>query len=164
MYSIQTGKSLNDIGTILRTPITYQRGYSYNYLPRRRVYVGRGIGSVLSGAYRFLRPLIIKGLRTVSREFLDAGSDILANKSDEPFEQKVKMRGQQALQNLKRKAVDKLNQAVMHGAGRKGIKRKRLSRKIHSNVVKRHIKPKKAKKRRSQLKKTNHKRIKDIFG
>lgn len=126
---MQVGRSLKDIGPILKNSLIYQRGYSYNYIPRRRVQYGRGFGSVFAGLARFFKPLLVKGLKAVGREVLDAGSDILTNIDKEPVNNLIKTRSETAYNNLKRKAIAKLD-PLMKGEGKRR-KRRKVKKIVH---------------------------------
>lgn len=138
---------------------------------------------------RYFQPLLVKGLKAVGREVLDAGSDILTNLGDDRIEQVVKKRALKAVDNLKQKADNKLS-TLMTGrqctSGRclkrttpsflpvqqqkgKGIKRRRLATpKVQSNKVRRlnRVRPTTTRKR-STTKKRNKRNTfvnRDIFG
>lgn len=147
--TIQTGRSLRDIGPILKNPILYQRGYgNYPLLLLYKNQRGRGVGSIFSGLIRYLKPLVFKGLKSVAAEALHSGSDILENMNGTPIKEVVKNRSKQALQNLKRKAIDTL----MKGSGpRKRIKRMRQKKNVQSVAAIRKgstLKPKRKPKRK----------------
>jgi hypothetical protein len=62
-YLRQAGRGNNDIG------------HSYSITPF--VQRGQGISSFLSGLFRMLRPFLLSGAKTVGREALRAGGNIL---------------------------------------------------------------------------------------
>lgn len=69
---------------------------------------GRGLGSILGGLIRVLRPLFVKGLNAVKNQALKTGSEILMDIGTKPFKQILVDRGREAQNNLKGKAVQKL--------------------------------------------------------
>lgn len=125
-HHIQIGSNIGSIGKLVKNKKVYQRGY--NNLSHRNYYIrrsqrGHGFGAVFSGLSRFLIPLIRSGYNALKNEAISAGGDIL---NDLNIENIIKKRGKQAVQNLKTKAVDKID-SIMTGSGskkrRKTIKR-----------------------------------------
>lgn len=115
----------------MKNSLVFQKGYSINYIPRRCHQYGRGFGSVFSGLARFFKPLLVKGLKAVGREVLNAGSDVLTNVDKEPLNNLIKTRSEAAFKNLKRKAVENL-EPLMKGKGkRKKNKTKRLKKSVY---------------------------------
>lgn len=91
---------------------------------------GHGVGSFLSGLFKAALPLFKSGIRTVGKEALLTGANLLQDISENRnVKESTKQRLNEASENLKRKAVDKLNR--MAGAG---LKRRRLSHNLHSTV------------------------------
>lgn len=148
---MQAGRSLKDIGPILKGPLVYQRGYGVLCTPRRRQY-GRGFGSIFNGLARFFKPLLVKGLKAVGREVLDAGGDILSNIDKEPIGNLVKTRTETALNNLKRKAVKKFEPLMQEGEG------KRRKKNVHTGGCIKKRKKTKGKKTKRKTIKTQRKR------
>lgn len=82
---------------------------------------GHGIGSFLGGLFRRALPLIKSGARTVGKEALRTGVNIVNDMQDDTtFRQALRNRALEAGLNLKRKATDKLL-SVMSGSGYKTL-------------------------------------------
>lgn len=123
----------------------FQRGYG-------RSQYGRGFGSILSSAVKWLipyaqkhiAPLAKSALGAIAKEGIQAGSNILGNvASGQNFKESVKSETKKSIKNLARKAGDKLTQA---GSGRK---RRRVNRSLKNlHIVGRSLLNKSAKKRR----------------
>lgn len=147
----------------------YQRGYHYFPRLRTQPQFGRGFGSAIASLARYFRPLLIRGLKTVGKEVLDAGSDILANIQGQPMQQLVKARSETALENLKRKARDQLEPLMKGESAKRRCCTKRAAKKNtqRGRGIKRVVKGRTS----SQSKKTTKRpttvrrqRVKDIFG
>lgn len=134
---LQKGRALQDIGPTFKSPLIYQRGFgSYPiYQLQRRNLSGRGVGSVFAGLFRYLQPLLTKGMKSVAKEALNAGTDILANMDNQPVKELVKKRSSEALNNLKRKAVSKLDTLMEGSAPKKRIKRRKNKKASQSVAV-----------------------------
>lgn len=163
---VQKGKGMEDIGPLVRNRRIFQRGgailapprYYYYYSPY--THRGRGVGSVFFKFFKAVSPMLMKGLKSVGKEALSAGADILANTSGRPVRELVQSRSRQALENLKRKAEQKMEK-VMEGSGRRAIKRRRISKNDQSLLA---IKP--ANKRKKVVRRKKQKIVrkqKDIF-
>lgn len=107
---VQKGRGMQDIGPLVKNRRVFQRGgailappnYYYYYSPY--THRGRGIGSVFFKFFKAVSPMLVKSLKSVGKEALSAGADILANTSGAPVRELVRSRSRQALQNLKRKS------------------------------------------------------------
>lgn len=142
-YSNQAGGNINEIGPLLQSHQTLQRG--------------RGLGSLFASLFRFLKPAVASGLNLLKDEAIRTGTNIFSDIASganlkEAFQDQAKA----GIKNLRTSAVNQLHS--MYGSGRK---RKRKS-------IKRRVKPKIksiAKRRRTQIKnkKTKKTRILDIF-
>lgn len=101
---------------------------SYSYISS---IPGYGIGSFLGGLFRFVVPLIKKGSVAVGKELLRSSADIvddITSKSDRvSFEEAVKKRGGEAVKNLKRKAVAKMQTGSGVGGGSKAAKKQKTT-------------------------------------
>lgn len=119
---LQTGSSLKNIGPLLKNPVIFQRGYgvrsNYRIYRRQR---GRGIGNIFAGLYKYFQPLIVKGLKSIAKEVLLTGTDIVQNSEKQPLPELIKTQSRKAYENLKRKAINKLD-PLMKGSGFKTIK------------------------------------------
>lgn len=164
--NMQAGRSIKDIGPILKNPSVYQRGYGIYYMPRRRQY-GRGFGSIFNGLARFFKPLLVRGLKTVGREVLDAGGDILSNIDKESVGNLVKSRTETALNNLKWKAKTKLEPLMQEGEGRKRRKKVHIGGRItkKKKIVKRNPIKSRRKRKSKHLtsRRRRHQTTQDIF-
>lgn len=135
-HTLQSGKNLNSIGNIVKNKRTYQRGYNnfhtkgFYIVKRQR---GRGFGSAFLGLARFLIPLIQSGYKAIKSEAVSAGTDILRDFKNKHLDDIVKKRSQQAVQNLKDKASNKID-SMMEGKGlrKKTIKGQRSRKNVHS--------------------------------
>lgn len=160
---MQAGKSLKDIGPLLKNPRIYQRGYGQCCSsPYRitRMQSGNGIGNVFAKVYRYFKPLVIRGLKEVGREAVSAGNDIISRMDTEPIEEVVQARGKKAINNLKRKATNALGK-IMKGSGgttSKAIKRNGLE-KVTQSSRRSHTQKKKKKHSATTIKKKHQ----DIF-
>lgn len=135
-----------------------------------RVYVGtphqrgHGIGSFLGGLYRTVLPLFKSGLKTIGKESLRSGLNVLddVTNNNMNFRDAFKHRGNESLNNLKRKATDKIDR-LMSGSGykKRSVMKKRQSRKKRPVKRTRARAIKKNKKKKRVAKKKNTKR--DIF-
>ena len=106
---------------------------------------GRGVGSWLGGLFRKMLPYISSGIKTVGKETLRAGINVLDDVANNGanFQEAVKLRAKESGKNLKRKAANKISE-MMKGSGYKALARKRRqqSRKA-SGLVRFAIKKKK---------------------
>lgn len=91
----------------------------------KRVFVGapyqrgHGIGSFLGGLFRRVLPYLSKGVRTVGKEALRAGINVMEDvENNIPFKDAVKSRFKESSGNLKRKAREKIT-SLMKGSGYK---------------------------------------------
>ena len=138
---------------------------------------GRGVGSWLDGLFHKMLPYISSGIKTVGKETLRAGINVLDDVTNNGTNFKeVKFGASESGKNLKRKAANKISE-MMKVSGYKALARKRRqqSRKT-SGLVRIAIKKKKRVRGRTvsnKNKKGNSKRkkkkptyrdINDIFG
>lgn len=168
-----SGMPSKEFGVIFKNPAVFQRGYGQCCSGTQRIIRrqnGNGIGNVFAKVYRYFKPLVVKGLKEVGKEAMLAGTDILSQMDDgNSIENALKSRGTKAVNNLKRKATDKLEK-LMTGSGeaKKRIKRRkkeksaqsstRLTKKKKSGSTK-----KKISKKQRKLKKNKKTENKDIF-
>jgi hypothetical protein len=94
-----------------------------------RVQRRNGLGSFLSGLFRFVKPLLYSGAKAVGREVLNTGSNILTDMLNNDLEQPVgtifNKRFSETICNLEQKIKN------MTGSGFT-LKRKRKSKKVQS--------------------------------
>lgn len=134
-------------------------GRVYTGTPHQR---GHGIGSFLGGLYRTVLPLFKTGMKAIGKETIRSGFNVLddVTNNNMNFREAFKKRGNESLDNLKRKAVDKIDR-VMSGSGykKRRVVKKRQSRK--KRPVKR-VKEGSIKKK-SKKKKSSQRQKRDIF-
>lgn len=116
---------------------------------------GRGIGSFLGGLFRRALPYLSKGARFVGQETLRTGANVLTDvfAHRTPFKQSVKSRLKESVNNIKRKADEKID-ALMDGSG---YKIKKTSASSHSGSKRR---TRKVIKNRKKVNKTRKKKKK----
>ena len=120
-YLRQAGRgNTNGIGPIYEAPPVLQRGY--------------GIGSFLTGLWRTVRPILWSGAKTLGRETLRTGGDILSDMArstgGESPSEIVSRRVNETVQNL----IGKLR-----GRGRKRKANKVVKRKKYNGAKKKKI-------------------------
>lgn len=134
-------------------------GRVYTGTPHQR---GHGIGSFLGGLYRTVLPLFKSGMKAFGKETIRSGFNVLddVTNNNMNFREALKKRSNESLDNLKRKAVEKIDR-VMSGSGykKRRVVKKRQSRK------KRPIKRTKggAIKKKSKKKRVVKRQKRDIF-
>lgn len=96
----------------------------YKGTPNQR---GHGVGSFLGGLFRHALPLLKSGARSIGKEFLQSGINVLNDmgSEDKTLKSSLKEQGIEAVDNLKRKAKEKVF-SFLKGEGYK-MKRKRKS-------------------------------------
>ena len=133
---------------------------------------GHGIGSFLGSLYRAVLPLFKSGIKAIGKETLRSGFNILDDVSNKNvnFREALRNRSNETADNLKRKAMDKIDRMMMSGSGykkRRTSKRNQSSGSSSRERTKRVIKKRKTlrKKQISKIKKkTNKNRLAyDIF-
>lgn len=91
---------------------------------------GHGIGSFLGGLFRRILPFLTRGARSVGKEALRAGMNVMNDLDNEiPFKNSVKNRFIESGENLKRRAVEKMEH-IMNGSGYKHSRKKRMVQSI----------------------------------
>lgn len=92
-----------------------------------RVYVGSpyqrghgGIGSFLAGVFRRVLPLFKRGAKTIGKEAVRAGLNVMSDvtEGNTPFRESLRNRVRESSSVLKRKAEEKLDK-IMEGSGYK---------------------------------------------
>jgi hypothetical protein len=150
------GRNLHDIGRLYKANRVLQSGRNIHYVS------GKGLGSVFKGALSFLQPYISSGLKTISREALAGGLNVLDNLNDDNSNIKslVKTELKQRGLNLRDKAMRKIRGKV-EGSNirmrrrRQGIKR--LSQNMNSLIHKVVVKPRTKRRKKAQKVKKNKK-------
>lgn len=100
----QIGRGLADIGPLHISNLKTQRG--------------RGIGSLFAGLWKYLRPLAVSGLKTLAKQSIKSGGNVLKEMADGNTNiKKIFKKGVQALENLTTKGINKLKENVQAGDG-----------------------------------------------
>lgn len=159
-YLLQSGGSVDEIGPLFHSTVAYQRG--------------RGLGSIFGGLIRFLKPIFSSGVDMLKNQAIKTGSSALTDLVTGANPKQVfQDRGREALKNLRKTAVNKLNDMYGEGIRKFAIKRSAIKKIVHlpsksqkklKNKVK---KPKKHKstqtKKSVKTKNKKKKRVLDIF-
>lgn len=96
----------------------------------RRYQKGRGLFGALRGLWRFVAPIFKGAAKTVGREAVSVGANVLTDAmSRKPLKQSLKQRLKEGGANLKRKADDAIDSMI--GSG---LKRRRVKKTAHSAV------------------------------
>lgn len=106
--SVGVGGGIHDGGVgRIDAGSTYQRGHG-------------GIGSFLAGVFRRVLPLFSRGAKTVGKEALRAGMNVMSDVATQntPIKEALRNRLKESGHNLKRKAEEKLDK-LMEGSGYK---------------------------------------------
>lgn len=133
-YLLQSGAGANEetFGPLIRFSPKYQRG--------------RGLGGVFSKLFRFLKPVLTRGLTFLKKEALNTGVDLISGLSQQkPMKEILRDRSFQIVDDLKDKASDKIKEKIqkMTGSGckrRAAVKRslvKPMKRKRRGKGIKR---------------------------
>lgn len=168
IHTPQFGKNLNSMGTLVKNKRIFQKGYNNfhtgrYYLAKR--HRGRGFGSAFLGLARFLIPLLQSGYTAIKNEAFSAGKDILRDIRDKQLEKIVKKRGEEAVQNLKEKAINKIDSMMMSGQGMRMRKKDKKSIKRRNVEKTKHIVKNTKRKRTSHSAAPQNKiNIEEIFG
>lgn len=104
-YLIQSGAGANDevFGPLIRFSPKYQRG--------------RGLGGVFAGLLKYLRPMLSSGLKFLKTEAINTGADLLSGiNNQKPIKEILRDRSLKIVDNMRDKAVNKINN--MSGSGR----------------------------------------------
>lgn len=144
---------------------------------------GRGLGSILGGLMRILRPLFVRGLNAIKSQAVKTGADIISDIGTKPLKQILIDRGREAKKDLTEKALNKIQ--TMTGTG-DGIiyrgnkfahiiqpessrsttpknKRSSLLNRLKSKINSKRNKVKKKKKQKNKKDKKKSSRTLDIF-
>lgn len=127
--SQQQGGSMSDIGQLYKSKRINQRGFGFGYSPML-IQNGYGIGNFLYGLYRMLNPLIISGMNAIKSEAFNTGKNILGDIGKKSLKNIITEHGTQAIQNLKLKAENKVNNMQGKGVCKKSHIRKKIKRKF----------------------------------
>jgi len=120
------GNGISEEYNYFRGAPPFQRGYGQR---------GAGVGDVMRGLWRFIRPIIQRVGSTVSAEALNTGQRVLerVNKG-EPIKEALVSEGKKGIDTV----LDKGGLPKQFGTGRKkSIKRKRELDKLHQTLIKR---------------------------
>lgn len=114
----------------------HQAGTGLPYFAGRSYQRGNGIGSFFKGLFRAAVPLLKQGARTLGRQALQTGFDIVGDVvSQKPIGEAVRSRLHEAKSNLQTKAENKLNR-LLSGQGSR-IKKRTISASRHSRKKRR---------------------------
>lgn len=148
-YANQSGNGLSDIGPY--------------YANNRFIQRGTGLGSFFSSLYNYLRPILSSGLNLLKKQGLKTGIQVINDLSEKKsLKEILKSRGSEALNNIRSTVVDKMQA----GSGYVKRKIKRLKDKRGKKMAIKqatNVKNNQFNKRSSKKKKSNQKRILDIF-
>lgn len=144
-YYLQTGSGLSDIGRLHHQPIFVQRG--------------SGFGGLFTKLYEYLSPLAISGLSALKEQAVRSGKNILEDISTQKSMKEIlKERGQEALNDLAIKGINKLKRSGSSQKGSGYIKRRAL---MKSSI----LSNRRRRQRRTQpLKRRQNTRVKQIGG
>jgi hypothetical protein len=97
--------------------------YRASYVKQR----GRGLGNFFRGIWKFVKPWAKQGIKAVGREVRDTGIKTLTDIGEgRSLKEALQTRSLEAVDNLKRKAEDKMRR--MAGAGLRAPKRAKVGR------------------------------------
>lgn len=103
-YQNQAGNGLEDIGNLYHiSPRFHQRGRG-------------GIGSLFSGIYRYIKPLINSGLKALKKQTIKTSVNILKDLGEKPMRDILIDEGKAAVDELAQKGIRKL-QKLQDGEG-----------------------------------------------
>lgn len=120
---------------------------------------GSGIGSFLAGAYRYVLPLLKSSAKTLGKEALSTGLNIVSDIAGcKDPKDAVRSRLRESARNLKRKADDKFEQ-YMNGEGYRAKRRALPSHFLNALQAASVGKKKKRKKRKTIRKKKSTRRV-----
>lgn len=112
-YYSQQGSGLSDIGRLHQQPIFVQRG--------------SGFGGLFTKIYKYLSPLAVSGLSALREQAVRSGKEILQDiGTQKSIKEILKERGQEAVNDLAIKGINKLKRAASSQRGSGYIKRRAL--------------------------------------
>lgn len=112
----QYGGLIGDIGPLYKSNKIYQRGFGFHPITTQH---GQGIGSFFQNLYNIVYPLIRSGVSSLGSEMKTAGKNIIKDIATKPISTLIEEHGNEAISNLKNKAMNKIK--TMQG---KGVKKK----------------------------------------
>lgn len=159
-YTVQLGAGIKDIGPLY-----------HNY---RFVQQGNGFGSLFGAFYRFLKPMLNTGIKTLRNQAIKTGVSVLSELGSKPFNEIITEHGKKAVQELHSKYKSKFQAGsglVVSGvADKKPIKaigkiNKRIKKKSIKRIQnkKQHQSKSKRGKKQTSKKRNKKPRILDIF-
>lgn len=120
---------MGDIGNLYVSPYRVQAGRNYS------VYYssGRGVGSIFKGILNFLTPMLKQGTKAIGSELLKGGAEVIENLGGEKsFKTLVEEQRDKRLENLQKKAINKI-QKMQSGGSIRSIK---ASKKLPKGFIK----------------------------
>lgn len=171
-YTLQEGGGLGAVSNNNNSRENSYNQFSQVRLPR--VYQrGNGVGGFFSSIWRFLQPMLKSGTNFLKTELSETGIDMLRGINEQkPIKEILRNRSVKAVDNLRDKAINKINEMTGSGLNRKRKNRgaaatiNKKSKRLRSQSRLR-IKLSKVaeKKSRRKVRKTlkNNSRILDIF-
>lgn len=150
-YYNQHGRGLEHIGKIYVSPHINQRGY--------------GLGGFFQSLYQYVKPILQSGWQIIKKQGIKTAADLLNDfDSNESFSSALKKRSKDALHQVRKEVINKLQSGS--GKIKRGLKRlrKTIKKKKKNINSKTSRKPTQS---RSRCKKRNinpKQRILDIFG
>ena len=115
-----------------------QAGYGLPYYSGTPYMKGYGLGGILSGVLRSVVPLFKSAGKTLLREGLKTGTNILTDALDgRNIKESASQRLSQSAKQLTRRAADKLTKTLNKPSSSRGVKRKRKTQTVQKRRVKR---------------------------
>ena len=115
-----------------------QAGYGLPYYSGTPYMKGYGLGGILSGVLRSVVPLFKSAGKTLLREGLKTGTNILTDALDgRNIKESASQRLSQSAKQLTRRAADKLTKTLNKSSSSRGVNRKRKTQKTQKHPVKR---------------------------
>lgn len=139
-YSMQTGAGIKDIGPLY-----------HNY---RFVQQGSGFGNIFGTIYRFFRPMLNSGIKTLRNQAIKTGVSVLSELGSRPINEIITEHGKKAVDELHSKYKKKFQEGS--GLIFSGVASKKPMKKIKNDLEKRQAKSIKRKK----ITKTNQSKTK----
>lgn len=115
-----------------------QAGYGLPYYSGTPYMKGYGLGGILSGVLRSVVPMFKSAGKTLLREGLKTGTNILTDALDgRNIKESASQRLSQSAKQLTRRAADKLTKTLNKSSSSRGVNRKRKTKKTQKHPVKR---------------------------
>lgn len=142
------------------TPGNFGNIYRREYKIQR----GRGLGEVFTQLLRLIGPSILSGSKTIGKEILRSGGELIERFGEKPVKELLKEQGRKSIQVLGDKAENKLKRLNMDGSGfhikRMTKRKKRVIRHPKKRVVRQASKKSKTVKKRKRTKRVSAIKVK----